>query len=305
MERLTKIAIIGCGAMGNLHAQKCVENSNIELVGVFDSDLDKTSLAAAKFGTKAFESVEELLFETDAVVVASTTSSHFSLAKEALEQGVHTLIEKPMTETKEEAAVLCDLATEKGLVLQVGFLERFRLALFHQRDDFFRSKYFIAMRFSMKPGRALKDNVVRDLAIHDIDLALFILGEEPQVVSAKGVAYNNENYLDCIEARLQFSDERIVDIHASRFAPIRRREWLGFSRTGHFNMDLNSSSRSCDPLSQQLRNFLGSVKGLEAPMSSGLDGFKALSVAAKIEESIGEIGLNRTILSSHRSVLPA
>ncbi|HNU97301.1 MAG TPA: Gfo/Idh/MocA family oxidoreductase [Candidatus Syntrophosphaera thermopropionivorans] len=122
---MLKIGLVGVGHLGRFHAEKLKSNPLCQLVGIYDSNPECCKSVAEEFNLTAFPGYQELLSDVDAVDIATTTSSHYALAKQALEQGKHIFIEKPITSELWQAEELVNLANQKGLKIQVGHIERF------------------------------------------------------------------------------------------------------------------------------------------------------------------------------------
>jgi len=167
-----RTAVVGVGYLGRFHAQKHRAIEGVELVAVCDRDADRSRSVAAEVGTSAVVDYRELLGKVDAVTIAATTAEHFALTKFFLEHGVHVLVEKPMTRTSAEAAILTKLAAERGLKLQVGHVERFNPALVAARETLTTVRFIECHRLAPFKGRGADVNVILDVMIHDLDVIL-------------------------------------------------------------------------------------------------------------------------------------
>jgi predicted dehydrogenase len=259
---MIRIGVVGAGRMGSNHIRVLEElaaKGFCDFRGYYDPFAKGPKIAADSLG--------ELLTQVDAVVVATPTSTHFDVAHRALGWGKHVLIEKPITETLEQADILISLAQRKGSVLQVGHIERFNEQI----------KYFLVSprslyieRIAPSPGRESDGSVVRDLMVHDIDLALFLTGANVQSVLALGTP-------DDTTSELLLSDGTIVLLRASRGTGERYR----VLRCGHKAVDLLDNQNS---LTRELHAFLAAISGKKrGRAASGEDGRKALAVALTIE----------------------
>ena len=167
-----RTAVVGVGYLGRFHAQKHRALDGIELVGVCDQDGERSRSVAAEVGTQAFQDHRELLGKIDAVTIAATTAEHFALARFFLEHDVHVLVEKPMTRTSAEAAILTKLAEQRNLKLQVGHVERFNPALLAARESLTTVRFIECHRLAPFKGRGADVNVILDVMIHDLDVIL-------------------------------------------------------------------------------------------------------------------------------------
>ena len=173
-----KLVVIGAGHMGGIHMGKLASSEEVDLIGVADTDSERAGALSRKYHVPSFGDYTEAIGRTDGVVIATPTETHFAIARDFLSSGAHVFIEKPITSSQEEARELIDLAHRKGLVLQIGHLERFNPA-FRSAIPFVKNPIFIeACRASGFTGRSVDIDVVLDLMIHDLDLILFPRGQE-------------------------------------------------------------------------------------------------------------------------------
>ena len=244
--RVSKLraAVVGVGYLGRFHAQKYRALDDVELVGVCDTDPAVGRAVADSVGAELFTDHRALLGKVDAVTIAASTSAHFALAKFFLEHGVHVLVEKPMTRTSAEAAVLTELAERLGLKLQVGHVERFNPALLSARERLSAVSFIECHRLAPFKGRGADVNVILDLMIHDLDVILSLVDSEPTDVSAVGIAVLTDE-VDIANARIEFANRAIANVTASRVStgaqrrisrvsgePVRRRSTSATARCG-------------------------------------------------------------------------
>jgi predicted dehydrogenase len=171
-----RAAVVGVGYLGRFHAQKYAGAEGCELVGVVDARAEAREKVAAELHTKPFADYHELIGQVDAVSVVTQTPAHFGIARDFLAAGVHVLVEKPITETPEEARKLIELAQSKGCVLQVGHLERFNAAILAAEPYLTAPRFIECHRLAPFKERGTDVNVVLDLMIHDIDIVQTIVG---------------------------------------------------------------------------------------------------------------------------------
>ncbi len=231
MADIIKTAVIGTGALGQHHARihsELATEGIIEFVGVFDQDLSRAESVASKNGAKAFSDFDALLDAADAFSVVTPTVTHFDIAKQLLNSGKHVLVEKPMTETTEQAGELVDLADEKQLALQVGHVERFNPVYDYLQKAAAQPKFIEAHRLSPFPARSTDIGVVLDLMIHDIDVILAFVNSPVESVDAVGIPVLSESE-DIANARLKFENGCVANITASRVSPERMRKIRVFS----------------------------------------------------------------------------
>ncbi len=228
-----KVGVIGSGHMGRYHINVLSLIDNVELTAISDSDESKISLAE-KYSTAFYKDYDDLLKRVDAVVIATPTSTHFEIATKAMEYGKHVLIEKPLTDSVENAEKLIELAEKKGLILQVGHIERFNGAVTELRTKIIKNPYLIeARRLSPKNDRIKDVGVVLDLMIHDIDIVLSLVnGCTVSNIAAFGnKVYSNRE--DVAAAIIEFDNGCIADVKASRVTDEKIRT-LAVSQAGAY-----------------------------------------------------------------------
>jgi predicted dehydrogenase len=169
MNRI-RAGVIGTGSIGVNHARVFSELLQRDFTAVYDVRTDAARELASRFGARATTSLEEFMTLVDAATVATPTSTHFTVAKSLLEHGKHILVEKPITENAAEARALSQLAHERGLVLQVGHIERFNPVLAALESRLTRPRFIESHRLSPYPNRSTDIGVVLDLMIHDLEI---------------------------------------------------------------------------------------------------------------------------------------
>ncbi len=211
-----KVGVCGSGHMGRYHINVLSLINNVELAGIFDTDDTKQELAK-QYSTTFYNDFDDFLKNLDAVVIATPTSTHFEIAIKAMEAGKHVLIEKPLTDTVENAEKLIDMAAKKKLILQVGHIERFNGAVTELRNKIIKNPYLIeARRLSPRSNRIKDVGVILDLMIHDIDIVLSLVsrGNVNKVSAFGSKVYSNHE--DVAAAIIEFDNGCIADIKASR-----------------------------------------------------------------------------------------
>ncbi|MGQ9576241.1 MAG: Gfo/Idh/MocA family oxidoreductase [Thermoguttaceae bacterium] len=222
MKRL-RVAVIGVGHLGGLHAQKLAGMPGVELVGVVDPIESRRLAAAAQCGTQPFAEHRPLLDRLDAAVIATPAQSHHAIASELLSRGIHLLVEKPLCPTAAQADHLVRLARRRGAVLQVGHVERFNPAIQAVRPHLARPKYIEAVRAGPFSFRSTDIGVVLDLMIHDLDLVLWLVGSRVRRIEALGLSVLG-GHEDVANARLEFQCGCVAVLSASRvsYQAVRR-----------------------------------------------------------------------------------
>ncbi len=308
-----RIAVVGVGYMGRLHAEKLAalaKEGVVAFAGVHDADAARASETAAKRGAPSLGSLEHVAAVADAACVAVPTVEHARVASRLLEAGLDVLIEKPIATTREEARSLVDLARARGRILQVGHIERFSRAFRTIRPALTLARFIAAHRIGPYPARATDVSVVLDLMIHDLDIVAELAGTEVERVEAVGVPVLSKTE-DIANARLRLANGCIVNLTASRVSLEKLRKVRLFQSDAYVSIDLGEAKitfvrREGDPggptppritaeklefdrgdaLLAQDRAFAESVATRAEPEVSGEDGYRALDLALRIQESI-------------------
>jgi predicted dehydrogenase len=227
MMKKLRFAVIGCGRLGGFHAQKLAASEDVALKAVVDPIAENRDRVAAECHTEARADFTGLFEQIDAAVIAAPTSLHHRVACEFLEAGVHLLVEKPLCTTHAQADELTSIARRRGVVLQVGHVERFNPAFQAAVPHLNAPKYIEASRANGFTFRSTDVGVVLDLMIHDIDLVLSLVRSPVRKVEALGVSVLG-GHEDIANARLEFESGCVASLSASRvsYEPVRRmRAW--------------------------------------------------------------------------------
>jgi predicted dehydrogenase len=177
MKKL-RVGVVGVGYLGEFHAEKYAQMKEVELTGIVDIDKSRAEDVAGKVNTKAYQNYKDLFGKVDAVSIVVPTPVHYTVARDFLQNNIDILIEKPITETTEEADKLIRLSESKNLIIQVGHLERFNPAIVALKDVVEKPMFIEAHRLSIFKNRCTDVSVVLDLMIHDIDLILNFVRSE-------------------------------------------------------------------------------------------------------------------------------
>lgn len=236
-----RIGVVGVGHLGEHHARILSQLPEAELVGINDIDTEKGETKAEKYSTRHFEDLDELLKKVDAVTLVVPTTAHYSLAARILEQGKHLLVEKPITETVEQAENLINLARKKNLVLQVGHIERFNPAFLAIREYQPVPKFIESHRLSQFNPRGTDVAVILDLMIHDIDLILSLVRSPVEQIEAAGVPIIADSQ-DICNARLTFQNGCVANVTASRISARPLRKMRLFQKDSYLSLDFLQKS---------------------------------------------------------------
>jgi len=323
---MLKVGVVGLGHLGKHHVRILSQLNDCKLVGVYDILPERTVEFADLYNVKAFSSYTDLLTEVDVVDIVATTSFHYELAKPALENGCHIFIEKPITNTKEQAQELINIADRKGLKIQVGHIERFNPVVMKIASNVENPMFIETHRLAPFTPRGSDVPVVLDLMIHDIDLIMAFVKSKIKDIRASGVAVLTKN-IDIANARLEFENGAIANVTASRISMKRERKIRFFQRNSYISVDfdnksvsvfklseniysmmpsimsgdldfnpldmvnfeeIKSSENDKDALTMQLESFIESIIHNKRPVVDGNDGLAALSVALQIMDIIKE-----------------
>lgn len=248
-----RTAVIGLGHLGSIHLKLineiAKERSEIELSGAFDTDPVKNSTASETYGIMAFGSVEEALGESDAVVIVTPTSTHFDIASASISKGVNTFIEKPVTETTEQAEKLLELAKGKKAKVQIGHIERFNAAILSLEDYNLAPLFIETHRLSQFNPRGTDVSVIQDLMIHDIDIILNLVKSPVKAIDANGVAIITDK-IDIANARIRFENGCVANITASRISQNKMRKMRLFQKNAYISIDFLQNSSEVFKLSE-------------------------------------------------------
>ena len=302
MKKL-RVGVVGVGHIGENHARIYSELANAEFVAIRDTDPVQSAENARKFGAQPTNSLEEFAGLVDAASVATPTSSHFSIAQDLLARGKHLLIEKPITENTAEARELAGLAAARGLVLQVGHVERFNPVLSALEQRLTHPRFIEAHRLSPYPNRSTDIGVVLDLMIHDLEIILHLVRSPIESIDAVGVPVLSRGE-DIANARLRFASGCIANITSSRISPERMRKIRVFQEDVYLSLDYQTQSGEIyrkegreiirepvtiekeEPLRQQIASFVDCAITGGEPKVSGSHAAAALELAVEITKRI-------------------
>jgi predicted dehydrogenase len=229
------IGLLGAGHFGRFHALKVAASGRAKLAGICDPNTERAQAVAWEAGTQVL-SQEALLAVSDAVIIAAPADFHFELAGAALRAGKHVLVEKPIAATLDQAAQLAALSRAKGLVLQVGHLERFSAAHGAVTSRMGKPLYIEAVRIAPFKPRGTDVSVILDLMIHDLDLILALIDAPIDHVDAVGASVASAHE-DIANARIRFGNGAVATITASRISLKTERKMRIFSQTGYLTVD--------------------------------------------------------------------
>ncbi len=322
---MIKIGIVGAGHLGKIHIRLLKEIDKFKVIGFYDENPDSAKLVEQEFGIKHFDSMESLLEQVDAIDIVTPTITHFSCASKAIKKSKHVFIEKPVTNTIEEAKTLIGLSKEADVKVQVGHVERFNPAFIAAKDFCSGPMFIETHRLAQFNPRGTDVSVVLDLMIHDIDIILSVVKSNIKRISASGVAVVSDSP-DIANARIEFDNGCVANLTASRISMKNMRKSRFFQKDAYISVDFLDkkvevirlmnvdAEKEMDPLAvvidlgngkgskqiyfegptilpsnaikMELEAFADSIISNSTPLVSIDDGYKALDVAYRIIEKM-------------------
>ncbi|MBI3991777.1 MAG: Gfo/Idh/MocA family oxidoreductase [Candidatus Lambdaproteobacteria bacterium] len=303
-----KAAVVGVGYLGRFHAQKYASLQNCKLVAVVDIDPARAEAVGRELGVPGTTDLEAVLPQVEAVSIAAATAAHFELGRRCLAAGKHALIEKPLTATTEQAEALVDLAEARGVLLQVGHLERYNPALLGVRGQIARPQFIEAIRISSFLGRGADVDVVLDLMSHDLDLVLHLVGSPLVHLHAVGISLVTSS-TDLANARLVFQNGAVANLTASRISTKAERTMRIFQADAYFSLDFAAPAARVyrrtlqaeaaggfaetvltppkgDALLSEIDAFAACIRGAAPSGAGGRDGLRTVAVAQQVIQDI-------------------
>ena len=320
---MTRIGLLGAGHLGKIHLRLLKEIDTVQFVGFFDTDPDVRRKVAETYSVPAFDRYEALLDQVDAVDIVTPTTTHFEIAQKALQLNKHIFIEKPLTQNPEEALQLIELVKEKGVVAQVGHVERFNPAFLTVGESAISPMFIEGHRLAQYNPRGTDVSVVLDLMIHDLDVVLSLVDAPIHNISASGVAVISDTP-DIANARIEFENGCVANLTASRISVKNMRRLRMFQKNtylvvdflekkaetfkitedpgaeGAIRFDLDSGTKQkyliyespevqpVNSIKMELEEFVSSIEKGSPTRVSIQDGYRALQVAHEIIHSIDE-----------------
>ncbi len=311
MSKVLNAIVIGVGSLGKHHARIYAGHENIKLVAVVDTDPLVRDRTANEWNCKGVTSIEEIEETIDLASIVVPTADHFPIASQLIERGIPILVEKPVTMTVEEGEQLVDLSQKRGVILQVGHIERFNAGVM-ELGKHLNNPLFIESHRLGPPTPRVKDvGVVLDLMIHDLDLILSLVQSDITAIDAVGVPILTPQE-DIANARLRFASNCIANVTVSRVTPERQRKIRFFQQDTYLSLDYlqpdlqiyrkttkENGSISIqheqpklhhhEPLAAEIDSFIQCVLQEQSPIVSGEDGVRALKLAQLITEQVQQV----------------
>jgi predicted dehydrogenase len=318
LSQAPRIGVVGAGSLGFHHIRILRDLRGAQFAGFVESDPQRAREVEKELKVRSHPNLDALLAASDAVIVVVPTSQHFAVAGAAIERGKHVFIEKPITATLEEADGLLDLAKKRGVLVQIGHIERFNRAVRAALPHVKRPRFIDSERLAPFSPRGSDVAVVLDLMIHDIDLLLTLVGADAREISAVGVPVLTP-MLDIANARVTFTSGAVANITSSRISREKKRKIRIFQEREYLSLDLASGTgefyklkanfdpksvkaASADiasyvereklhapdgePLKLEQESFVAALTGKSRVVVTGEEGRLALGVALRIVKEI-------------------
>src|SRR6516162_6468132 len=273
MNQFIRVGIVGVGSIGKNHARIYSALPGVEFSAILDTNREAAEATSQEQGVAVAKSLEEFASLVDAATVSTPTPHHYEIGKFLLNHGKHLLIEKPITETPEQALELVKLAKERAVILQVGHVERFNPVLSAVEQRLTTPRFIEAHRLSPYPFRSLEIGAVLDLMIHDLEVILHLVRSPIRNIDAVGVAVLSQGE-DIANARIRFENGCVANVTASRISPEKMRKIRVFQEDAYLSLDYQGQSGEIyrrvngqitrepvaiekeEPLRQQLASFV-------------------------------------------------
>ena len=233
---MLKAGVLGAGHLGKIHLKLLKQSEEYELIGFYDANKENAEKVASEFGYQVFEDLDDLIAECDMIDVVTPTLSHFEVARKVISAGKHLFIEKPITNTFEEAQELIELAKKHKVKGQVGHVERFNPAFQAVSDRIENPMFIEAHRLAEFNPRGTDVPVVLDLMIHDIDAVLSVVKSKVKKINASGVSVISDTP-DIANARIEFENGCVANLTASRISMKNMRKSRFFQRDAYISVD--------------------------------------------------------------------
>ena len=233
---MLKVGVLGAGHLGKIHLRLLKQSDKFELVGFFDPSESIAEKVAQEFGYKKFSTIDTLIEAVDVVDIVTPTLSHYDCALKAIGSGKHIFLEKPISNTVEEAEHIIKLAREKGIKGQVGHVERFNPAFTAVKEKIENPMFIETHRLAEFNPRGTDVPVVLDLMIHDIDAILSVVKSKVKSVHASGVSVLSQSP-DIANARIEFENGCVANVTSSRISMKNMRKSRFFQKDAYISVD--------------------------------------------------------------------
>jgi predicted dehydrogenase len=317
---MLNVGVFGTGHLGKFHLNNWKEVAGANLVGFFDPDDAVAKEVAEAYGLKRFADEETLLDACDAIDIVTPTQHHFALCKQAIKQGKHVFVEKPMANTMDEAKELVKLVQESKIKFQVGHVERFNPAFLAIQSQKLNPMFIEVHRLAQFNPRGTEVSVILDLMIHDIDAILSIVNSDVKTISASGVAVMTDTP-DIANVRIEFNNGCVANLTSSRISMKKMRKMRLFQKDAYIAVDFLEKKAEViklktagdenvfafdietpngpktiaiaspqvpqvNAIKSELEAFVKAVENNTQPVVNEIDGYRAMEVAHQILQKI-------------------
>lgn len=319
---MLKVGVFGVGHLGKFHLNNWKEIDNVELVGFYDPSDENASFASKEYQLKRFTNINKLIEACDAVDIVAPTTSHYELCKAAILKSKHVFVEKPLTNTMEEARELLKLSKEANIKFQVGHVERFNPAFLALNNQELSPMFIEVHRLAQFNPRGTDVSVILDLMIHDIDIILKLVNGNVKSIAANGVSVMSDTP-DIANVRIEFDNGCVANLTSSRISVKKMRKMRLFQKNAYisidflekkteitklktaadkdafiFDIETNHGKKSIafytpkientNAIKLELESFRDAIINNTGTVVSEVDGYRAMEVAHLILEKIGK-----------------
>lgn len=323
---MLKVGVIGAGHLGKFHLNNWVAIEGVELIGFTDTDNENARSVTDQYKIPRFETTDALLDACDAVDIVAPTTFHFELCEAAIKKHKHVFVEKPLTNTMDEARTLVKLAKEANIKFQVGHVERFNPAYIALRGHTLQPMFIEVHRLAQFNPRGTDVSVILDLMIHDIDIILNLVKSNVSYISANGVAVMSDTP-DIANVRIEFDNGCVANLTSSRISMKKMRKMRLFQKDAYigidflekkteviklntpddknvftFDIETNNGKKTIaianpivpevNAMKLELEAFRDAIVNNTETVVPIIDGFRAMEVAHQILEKIGKLSVN-------------
>ena len=298
------IGVIGIGYLGKYHLQKFITNRNCKTTWIVDLDSNNLSQNISD-SIKKTTKYKDIVKDVDAVSIVTPTKNHYQIAKFFLENKKHVLIEKPITNTVDQADKLITIAKKNKLILQAGHLERFNPVMERLNNEIMKPVFIEVHRLAKFNPRSTDVNVIFDLMIHDIDIVTSLVKKKIKKISAFGKKIIT-NSIDIANVRIEFTDDCVANLTSSRISQKNERKIRIFEKDKYYSVDFMNSIikryyksslnreklfeykefnyKKTDALKEEINNFILSCMRKDIPKVDGIQGRDAVKIATVISK---------------------
>ena len=321
---MLKVGVLGAGHLGKIHLRLLNQSSKYELVGFYDPSKENAEKVSSEFGYKSFDTISDLIAAVDVVDIVTPTLSHYHCAVDAIKAGKHIFLEKPISNTVEEAEHIITLAKEYNVKGQVGHVERFNPAFKAVKDKIHNPMFIETHRLAEFNPRGTDVPVVLDLMIHDIDAILSVVKSPVKNIHATGTAVISDSP-DIANARIEFENGCVANVTSSRISMKNMRKARFFQKDAYISVDYldkicevvkmkdapevpgdfdlilqnaegvkkqiyfdNPSVESNNAILDELETFADAINNNTTPIVTLEDGTEALRIAYRIIDCFGK-----------------